>query len=77
MGRDAGLKRFQQRAFSAEGGEIRRRAAECAEYFGISAIFERDTASLSGGEKQLLSVIKPPAGSKKFTLAIAGVSSFG
>ncbi len=36
--------------------EIRRRVAEMASYFGITEWFERDTASLSGGQKQLLNL---------------------
>lgn len=35
---------------------IRRRVAEMACYFGIEDWFERDTAQLSGGQKQLLSL---------------------
>lgn len=37
-------------------GEIRRRVAEMASYFGITEWFLRDTASLSGGQKQLLNL---------------------
>lgn len=37
-------------------GEVRRRVAETAGYFGISKWITRDTASLSGGEKQLLTI---------------------
>ncbi|MDE7194918.1 MAG: ATP-binding cassette domain-containing protein, partial [Oscillospiraceae bacterium] len=47
---------FGLESIGFEGGEIRRRVAECAEYFGLSGIFERDTATLSGGEKQLLAL---------------------
>lgn len=36
--------------------EVRRRVAETAGYFGISRWINRDTASLSGGEKQLLAI---------------------
>jgi len=36
--------------------EIRRRVAEMASYFGIESWFRRDTDSLSGGQKQLLSL---------------------
>lgn len=35
---------------------IRRRCAEMAGYFGITSWFERDTAGLSGGQKQLLNL---------------------
>ncbi len=35
---------------------IRRRVAETASFFGIGEWFERDTASLSGGQKQLLNL---------------------
>ena len=34
--------------------DIRRRVAETAAFFGIEAYFDRDVASLSGGQKQLL-----------------------
>ncbi len=36
--------------------EIARRVAEMAAYFGIEAWFERDVATLSGGQKQLLNL---------------------
>lgn len=36
--------------------EVMRRVAETAGYFGISKWIRRDTASLSGGEKQLLTI---------------------
>ncbi len=50
---------WHELAFSLESvGEqpelMRRRIAECAEYFGLEDMFERETSSLSGGEKQLL-----------------------
>ena len=37
-------------------GEIRRRVAEMASYFGMEDLFLRDTFSLSGGQKQLLNL---------------------
>ena len=37
-------------------GEIRRRVAEMASYFGMEDLFLRDTHSLSGGQKQLLNL---------------------
>lgn len=48
-------------AFGAESvgtppDEMRRRVAECAEYFGLERLFDRETAGLSGGEKQLVSL---------------------
>lgn len=48
-------------AFGAESvgtppDELRRRVAECAEYFGLEGLFDRETAGLSGGEKQLISL---------------------
>lgn len=36
--------------------EIRRRIAETASFFGIEAYFDRDVASLSGGQKQILNL---------------------
>lgn len=36
--------------------EIRRRVAETASFFGIEAYFDRDVASLSGGQKQILNL---------------------
>lgn len=35
---------------------VRRRVAETAGFFGISGIIDRDTATLSGGEKQLVNI---------------------
>ncbi len=39
-----------------ERERIRRRVGETAAYFGLQPIFRRDTASLSGGQKQLLNL---------------------
>lgn len=52
---------FGLESIGLEGGEIRRRVAECAEYFGLGGIFDRDTATLSGGEKQLLALTSAAA----------------
>ena len=54
-------KVFHEIAFGLENlgldsSSIRLRAAEMAEYFGISSLFEKDTAKLSGGQKQLLNL---------------------
>ena len=40
----------------AENGMIRRKIAEMAAYFGIEHIFDADTDTLSGGQKQLISL---------------------
>lgn len=52
---------WRELAFGAESlglpsGEIRRRIAETAMYFGLERLFRRKTATLSGGEKQLLNL---------------------
>ncbi|MGN1423938.1 MAG: ABC transporter ATP-binding protein [Oscillospiraceae bacterium] len=54
-------KVWHEIAFSAESvgippDEMRRRAAECSEYFGLERLFDSDTATLSGGEKQLVAL---------------------
>lgn len=52
---------WQELAFGLESlgipvAEIRRRTAEMAEYFGLGKLFRTRTASLSGGQKQLLNL---------------------
>ena len=52
-------KVWHELAFSCESvgmpqSEIRRRVGEMACYFGLEELFERDTDTLSGGQKQLL-----------------------
>lgn len=52
-------KVWHELAFSCESvgmpqDEIRRRVGEMACYFGLEELFERETATLSGGQKQLL-----------------------
>ncbi len=54
-------KVWHELAFALENmglpqASIRRRVAEMASYFGIADWFERDTHSLSGGQKQLLNL---------------------
>lgn len=54
-------KVWHELAFGAENlgierDEIRRRVAETACFFGIEHLFERSTAALSGGQKQLLTL---------------------
>lgn len=44
----------ENRSWSAD--KIRRRVGETAAYFGLQAIFRQDTATLSGGQKQLLNL---------------------
>ena len=48
--------------------EIRRRAAEMAAFFGIEDWYYRDTASLSGGQKQLLNLASVMAAGPKVLL---------
>ena len=57
---------WHELAFSLESvGEqphrMRCHIAECAEYFGLEEMFERETSSLSGGEKQLLALASAAA----------------
>lgn len=52
-------KVWHELAFSCESvgmqpGEIRRRVSEMAGYFGLEPLFQRETDTLSGGQKQLL-----------------------
>ncbi len=47
---------FTLENMGTESGEIKRRVAETASYFGISSWYEYETDSLSGGEKQLLNL---------------------
>ncbi|MBQ3285136.1 MAG: ATP-binding cassette domain-containing protein [Ruminococcus sp.] len=47
---------FTLENLGARRSDIARRVAETAAYFGISDRMERDTATLSGGEKQLLNL---------------------
>jgi energy-coupling factor transporter ATP-binding protein EcfA2/uncharacterized membrane protein len=47
---------FGLESLGLENGEIRRRTAEMAAFFGISDWFYRDAASLSGGQKQILNL---------------------
>lgn len=54
-------KVWHELAFTLENqgmkrGDIARRVAETASYFGIQSLMERDTATLSGGEKQLVNL---------------------
>lgn len=54
-------KVWHELAFGLEGlgyssNEIRRRTAEISDFFGIGKLFHNDTASLSGGQKQLLNL---------------------
>ncbi len=54
-------KVWHELAFACENrgwssGKIRRRVGETAAYFGLHSIFRRDTASLSGGQKQLVNL---------------------
>ncbi len=59
-------KVWHELAFSLESvgvavGDIRRRVGEMAAYFGIEEQFEQNTASLSGGQKQLLNLASAAA----------------
>ncbi len=59
-------KVWHELAFSLESvglktDEIRRRVGEMASYFGLEAMFGQNTASLSGGQKQLLNLASAAA----------------
>lgn len=47
---------FTLESLGMKRGDIARRVAEVASYFGIQDMMERDTATLSGGEKQLVNL---------------------
>ena len=47
---------FGLESLGCQTQEIRRRVAEMASFFGMEGWFHRDTAGLSGGQKQLLSL---------------------
>ena len=47
---------FGPESLGMDTGTIRRRVAEMAAYFGMEGWYHRDTASLSGGQKQLLNL---------------------
>lgn len=47
---------FSLESLGADNGTIKRRTAEMAEFFGMTDCFRRSTATLSGGQKQLLSL---------------------
>lgn len=47
---------FGLESLGAPRDEIRRRVAETASFFGLHKLFREDTASLSGGQKQLLNL---------------------
>ena len=47
---------FGLESLGEDSGTIRRRVAEISSYFGISDLFHRDVCTLSGGQKQILSL---------------------
>ena len=47
---------FGLESLGLDSGVIRRRVAETASFFGIEELFFRDTAELSGGQKQLVNL---------------------
>lgn len=60
-------------AFSPEhagldGAAVARRVGECAAFFHLEPLMERTTASLSGGEQQLLSLAAAMTGSPRVLL---------
>ena len=66
-------KVYAELAFAPENAgltknEVRLRVGETASYFGLRALFERDVESLSGGEKQLLSLAAVAAADPKLLL---------
>ncbi len=52
---------FSLESTGTEAGIIRRRISEMTCYFGLEDVFEKDTAALSGGQKQLLSLASAAA----------------
>lgn len=52
---------FGLESVGTDSSELRRRVAECAEYFGLERLFDSETANLSGGEKQLLALASAAA----------------
>ncbi len=52
---------FSLESAGLETAEIRRRVGEMAGYFGLESVFERDCASLSGGQKQLVALASAAA----------------
>ena len=66
-------KVYAELAFAPENAgltknEVRLRVGETASYFGLRALFDRDVESLSGGEKQLLSLAAVAAADPKLLL---------
>lgn len=59
---------FTLESLGLDSTAIRRRTAEMACFFGISGWFERDTADLSGGQKQLLNLASAAAASPRVLL---------
>lgn len=59
---------FTLESLGLDSTAIRRRTAEMACFFGISGWFERDTADLSGGQKQLLNLAAAAAASPRVLL---------
>ena len=64
---------YEELAFALQNTEddtavIKRRIAETAGYFGISKIMDREIATLSGGEKQIVSIASVMAAAPKLLL---------
>lgn len=59
---------FSPEHVGLDGAAVARRVGECAAFFHLEPLMERTTASLSGGEQQLLSLAAAMTGSPRVLL---------